>query len=82
MTTLSEIEARAIRVQAIRDTVRYFARRTHDPARIGRRIILADWHFSDPATRPKQYKLAARLELPQSRVSLAISQLTEDILEM
>ncbi len=71
MTTLSEIEIRRERDDAIRGLLEFLTYRTQDPAHIGARAIVYDYalHKSSEENQISQRELAERLGIGESALS-------------
>jgi hypothetical protein len=79
MTALSDIEERQVRWAERRRLVAYLSRCAHNPRRIGIRVLLLNYLYTNGDDRQKQSELAAVLRVSKSRVSTALSQLRADV---
>lgn len=79
MNSLDQIEERKIRWAERRRLVAYLARSARDPRRIGIRLLLLNYLYTNGDDRQKQSELADVLKVSKSRVSAALSQLRAEV---
>lgn len=82
MTTLSDIEVRQVRDEAIRDVVRRLVQGARNPARIGVRVLQWDYVLNRATTNEKQLSFAKRLGVSEPRVCVAVADAEAAITEI
>jgi hypothetical protein len=73
VSLLSDIEARRIRDETVREVIARLRKGASDPERIGRRVLAWDYRLRQAATGEKLVKFAQRLEVSPARASIAVS---------